>query len=122
MKKHLIGLFAIISTLTSCNNRVVADFEIKNNTESRIDSLKIQPMVVSDGSYISLSPNENKEYKADMTGIPKTDGSYRISYKQNGERKIKDFGYYTNGYPSEKLTRIEIEQDTLKFDFEFGNY
>ena len=108
--------------MISCNSQVVADFEITNDTGLRIDSLKIEPMVISDGIYISIDSNEKVKYKSDMTGIPNTDGSYRISYRQNGLTKTKDFGYYTNGYPTEKLTRIKIEKDTLKFDFEFGKY
>jgi hypothetical protein len=122
MKNRLIGILIFIVTLTSCENRVIADFEITNKTGLKIDSLKIEPMVISDGKYISLNSNEKIEYKADMTGIAKIDGSYRLSYKQNGQLIVKDFGYYTNGYPTEKLTRIEIEKDTLKFDMEFGNY
>lgn len=122
MKSKLIGIVIIFLTFTCCNNRVIADFEITNNTGLKIDSLKIEPMVVSEGKYISLKPNEKLEYKADMTGIAKIDGSYRLSYKQDGELIIKGFGYYTNGYPTEKLTRIEIEKDTLLLDFEFGNY
>lgn len=122
MKNKLIGIIVLFFTLTSCSNRVTADFEITNKTGLKIDSLNIEPMVVSEGKYISLNTNEKVEYKADMTGITKTDGSYRLSYKQNGETIIKGFGYYSNGYPSEKITRIEIEKDTLKFDYEFGNY
>ncbi len=58
-----------------------------------------------------------------MTGIEKIDGSYRFSYKKkNGELIVKGFGYYTNRYPTEKLTRIVIEKDSIKFDEEMGNY
>ena len=122
MKKKLIGIFLMLLCLTSCSNRVTADFEITNSTGIKIDSLKIEPMVVSEGKFISLEPNEKAEYKADMTGIAKIDGSYRLSYKQNGETIIKNFGYYSNGYPSDYLTRIEIKKDTLKFDAEFEKY
>mgnify|MGYP006101046779 CR=1 FL=1 len=122
MKGNLIGILLVFLTLTSCNNRVIAEFEITNSTGIEIDSLKIEPMVVSEGKFISLKPNEKSEYKADMTGISKIDGSYRLSYQQNGETIIKDFGYYSNGYPSDYLTRIEIEKDTVKFDAEFEKY
>ncbi len=122
MKVNLIGMILILLTLTSCNNRVIADFEITNSTGIKIDSLKIEPMVVSEGKFISLKPNEKVEYKADMTGIAKVDGSYRLSYQQNGETIIKDFGYYSNGYPSDYLTRIEIEKDTLRFEAKFEKY
>ena len=122
MKGILIGVFILIFTLSSCDNEVTAEFVVINKTEFKIDSLKIEPMVNSNGKYIYLKPNENVKYKADMTGIPKTDGSYRLSYKQNGELKVKDFGYYTNGYPTEKLTKIYIEVDSLKFDMEFDSF
>ncbi|SFJ67101.1 hypothetical protein [Olleya namhaensis] len=122
MKGNLIRIILILLTLTSCNNRVIADFEIINSTGIKIDSLKIEPMVVSEGKFISLKPNEKAEYKADMTGIAKVDGSYMLSYQQNGETFIKNFGYYSNGYPSDYLTRIEIEKDTLKFEAEFEKY
>jgi len=122
MKKYAIGILTLVFFFTSCSNKVVADFEITNNTDFVIDSLKIEPMVITDGKYISLKPNEKTEYRADMTGIAKIDGSYRITFKQNGKLNVKDFGYYTNGYPTEKLTRIEIENDTINFEMEFGNY
>ena len=118
--KYIIAISIII--LTSCNKQVTTAFEITNNSGIKIDSLKIEPMVVSTGKFISLKPNEKADYKVDMTGIAKVDGSYRLSYKQNGETIIRNFGYYSNGYPSDNLTRIEIEKDTLKFDTEFEKY
>ncbi|EDP71766.1 hypothetical protein FBALC1_04742 [Flavobacteriales bacterium ALC-1] len=121
MKKYLITTI-IFLTLLSCDNKVIADFEITNNTGFKIDSLKVEPMVILNGDYISLNKNETKLYKADMTGIVKTDGSYRLTYHQKGKTKIEDFGYYTNGYPTEKLTMIVVEVDTLKFNAEFENY
>ena len=95
MKNCLIGIFIFIVTLTSCNNRVIANFEVTNKTGLKIDSLKIEPMpmVISDRKYISLKSNEKVEYKTDMTGIAKIDGSYRLSYKQNGQLIVKPFGY-----------------------------
>ena len=83
MKDKLFGLIILFITLTSCNNRIIANFEITNKTGLKIDSLYIEPMVVSKGKYISIKPDEKAEYKADMTGIPKNDGSYKLSYQQN---------------------------------------
>ena len=122
MKKKLTVLVGVYLSLVSCSNSVTADFEITNRTEMRIDSLKIEPMVISDGKYISLDSNEKVEYKADMTDIAKHDGSYRISYQINGENNIKDFGYYTNGYPLEKITKIEIQKDTIIIDQIMDSY
>ncbi len=33
--------------------------------------------------------------------------------------KIDSFGYFTNGHSMEKLTKIEIQNDSLYFDFDF---
>ena len=120
--QNLIGILILFMTVISCDTRITADFEITNNSEVFIDSLIIEPNVSNDGKFISLNPHETREYKADMTTVAKVDGSYQITFQMNKEIKSQDFGYYTNGYPIEKLTKIEIEKDTLKFDFVFGNY
>ena len=122
MTNRILSIFILFLALTSCDNRMVADFEIINNTGSKIDSLKIEPMVLNNGNYITLRSHDRMNYQADMSGIAKTDGSYRLTYMQDGKLLVKNFGYYTNGYPIEKLTRIAIEKDTLMFDFEFDHY
>ena len=83
MKNQIIGILAALLTLCSCDNRVVADFEITNNTELRIDSLKIEPNIREQRKYISLEPSEMVIYKADMTTIAKTDGAYIISFSSD---------------------------------------
>ena len=122
MKKNIIIILILILTLTSCDNKVIADFEIMNNTEFNIDSLKIEPNTSDVGKYISLKKGEISEYKSDMTPIPKTDGDYQISFSVNGINKTQIFGYYTNGYPLEKITKIKIEKDTIVIDQIFGKY
>ena len=107
--------------LLSCNNKVIANFEITNETDFSIDSLKIEPMVITDGKYISLNNNETIAYEVDMTGIVKTDGSYKLSYYLNGKTIIKDFGYYTNGYPIENLIEVTVLNDTILFNSKFYN-
>ena len=120
MNTKIITAFAFLQILTSCNKEVMANFEITNSTAIKIDSLKIEPNLISKGEFISIKPNEKIKYKVDMSGIAKVDGSYTLSYWQDGKNFIKNFGYYTNGYPLEKKTKIKIEKDTVKF--EFGKY
>ena len=51
MKSKLIGIVIIFLTFTCCNNRVIADFEITNNTGmiekieeiDEIEEIKIEP-------------------------------------------------------------------------------
>ncbi|MFH0894287.1 MAG: hypothetical protein V2A54_07615 [Bacteroidota bacterium] len=58
-----------------------------------------------------------KIYWSDMTDIAKTDGDYLLSFKSNNKVVKKRFGYFTNGYPLESLTKINIMKDTIIFDF-----
>ena len=118
--KKVITAFAFLQFLTSCGNEGMANFEITNSTAIKIDSLKIEPNLISKGKIISVKPNEKTKYKVDMTEIAKVDGSYTLSYWQDGKNFIKNFGYYTNGYPMENKTTIKIEIDTVKF--EYGKY
>ena len=122
MNQNIIGILIFTMILTSCSNKVVADFEIINNTEFNIDSLKIEPNICDVGKYISLKKGEKAEYKSDMTTIAKTDGAYQISFLVNGINKTQVFGYYTNGYPLERITKIKIEKDTILIDQVFEKY
>lgn len=116
MKKNIIGVLIITFLLTSCTHKVIAEFKITNNTEYNIDSLKIEPNINLTEKYISLEQGETSSYQADMTSIPKTDGGYQISFLINKQKETQVFGYYTNGYPLEKRTKIIIEKDTILID------
>ena len=122
MKKNIVRILIIMLALASCKNKIIADFEIKNNTGFNLDSLKIEPNIDEINKYISLEKGEKIEYKCDMTTIPKTDGGYQISFLINGKKKTLAFGYYSNGYPSEIITKIKIEKDTLLINQVFKKY
>jgi len=105
----------------SCNDKVKAEFTVANNTNRRIDSLSIEPNGNLTGKFIILEPNETVQYKADMTGSAKTDGSYQLSYKLNSSTFQRHFGYYSNGYPSEGVTKIDIQSDTVIITYTTDN-
>lgn len=111
----IMGFLIMILLLTSCSHKVIADFQVTNNTEFDIDSLKIEPNINEATKYISLKKGEMVEYKSDMTTIAKVDGGYTISFIIDGENKVQNFGYYTNGnpLPFEEITKIEIKNDTI---------
>lgn len=123
MVKHIINISFLISilTLVSCDNRIIANFEISNETKFKIDSLKIEPTVSLNERFIAINPDATVKYEVDMTEILKTDGSYRLTYIQNGKTLIKNFGYYTNGYPIEDLIKIKVLNDTILFNSKFNN-
>ena len=70
-------------------------------------------------NHIKLNPNETKSYSLNMTNTPQVDGSYIVGYKLKGSdiRKQEHFGYFTNGYPNEELTKITIKTDTVIIDY-----
>lgn len=67
MKAKIIAAFAFLKILTSCNDEITANFEITNNTAIEIDSLKIEPNLISKGKIISVKPDEKAKYKIDMS-------------------------------------------------------
>ena len=112
----LIGLTGIYS----CSNitKTIAKFEITNSTNLRIDSLYIRPDNFKN-HFLQIEANSKSIYYTDMTDLPKVDGAHLLSYQLNGATSKKSFGYYTNGYPSESLTRISIFLDTVLIKQEY---
>jgi len=113
LSKILLGISVVLLIMTACTTSVIANFEVANHTAFDIDSLKIEPNISEIGKFISLKKNKKAAYKSDMTTIAKTDGAYQISFLINGKKKTQIFGYFSNGYPSEIITKIEIEKDTI---------
>ncbi len=108
-------LITIVCFCLSCGKDEVI-FRITNQTPFGIDSLRVLPDRNIGNNYISLKPNETKDFFTEM-GNGGTDGAYQISYKI-GDTIIKNhFGYYSNGIPMEKLTKIFIKPDTVYFEF-----
>lgn len=107
-----------MTSLISCQSKIEAKFDITNESEFVIDSLNIKSSDHHQSAeYLQLKPGESKKYYMDMTDLPKTDGDYLLSYRLMG-RKVqqKSFGYYTNGYPLEEVTKINIKSDTVIID------
>lgn len=114
-------ILVFIFTLTlfySCQNEIKAKFEIKNMTNETIDSINIKSFDHQRNSeFIKIKPGQMKTYWLDMTGIPKVDGDYLLTLKQeNNHKEVTRFGYFTNGYSLEEVTKIRIEKDTIIID------
>ena len=118
--KNSLILFSIFLVLQnySCSLKNEAHFEISNSTNIEIKNLKIQPDKKTNNS-IDIAPNSKVNFKTDMSGNGKVDGSYTISFNSINGNKILNFGYYTNGYPVESITRIDIQFDTIIIKPEF---
>ncbi len=121
----LIFLISIFFAATSCSDKIEAKFEISNNSNEKLDSVNIKSFDNSlSDKYIKIGVGETKTYFFDMSDLPKTDGSYLLSFKRGESENVESerFGYYTNGYPTEKLTKIQIEKDTVIFEFISSDY
>lgn len=110
-----INLFVILISMVSCRDSGFAHFEITNNTNRPIDSLQVLPD--KNTRVLSILPGETREYISDMRGGAKTDGEYMLKFKTDSVVRTKRFGYYTNGYPIEESTKINIKADTILFDY-----
>jgi hypothetical protein len=122
MKNRWIKIFIFCFLLTSCEEKINAVFEITNNTTHVIDSLSIFPNTNDKKTYISIDPARSLVYKSDMTSGAKVDGAYKISFLINGNRREQFFGYFSNGSPQERLTKIGIENDTIIFEPVYTNF
>ena len=110
--KYSVIYITTLAILSSCTWRNEISFEIENMSKFQIDSLKIEANDNKNDEFISLKSNESKDYILDMNDIIKVDGFYNLSYKINGDKRFHNFGYYTNGAPSERFVEIKISADS----------
>lgn len=106
----------------SCQSSIKAKFEITNKTEISIDSINIKSFDHNPNSiFLKLEPGQSQTYWLDMTDLPKVDGDYLLTYKDSIINYHR-FGYFTNGFPMEKVTNIFIEKDTVIIDQIYDKY
>lgn len=106
----------ILISFSSCFAKSDAQFIITNSTNEKIDSFFMYPGDIK--NVISINSKASAKYKIDMTSV-KTDGSYGLFFKSKDSSRYLNFGYYSNGNPSETLTRIDIKNDTINVKPEF---
>lgn len=114
MKSTIIILVLQALIMSSCSDWKTAKFEVTNATPFEIDSLYFQPSTADSRKYISLKPQQTQTYYLDMDKQT-TDGAYSIFFKSTGKYRSQVFGYYTNGNVMEKVTKIQIANDTILF-------
>ena len=84
---------------------------VVNETMWRVDSISIEPD--EKPGHWSLDPGDSMVYLSEMGKHPLVDGSYRLSYMTGREKRGLVFGYFSNGIPSERGTRIILRSDTV---------
>lgn len=113
--RHLFHVlfFSLAVAFSSCADWSKGKFILINHTPHPIDSISISPDKNSEVNYISLKPNETKNYTTDMSGFG-SDGSYMIQYKKGPYKNFKVFGYYSNGNSMEKINEVYFETDSIR--------
>ena len=107
--------------ICSCKSKRQARFEITNSTGHTIKNLTIQPDI-DVNKYVDIEPNQKVIFKTSMTGMPKADGNYGLSFQGVDSFIDKTFGYFSNSLPLESITRIDIRPDTIIFKYEYNDY
>jgi hypothetical protein len=92
-----------VRVLNSSNSTIS---NVKITTSENLDSLFFPDIDMYGRRFGSLNMMKNK-----------TDGEYRLSYKQGGKYHFAKGGYYTNGRSLEYSMSIEVKSDTglIKF-------
>lgn len=81
------------------SNSMVLDINISNGmNEIKLDTLKIKEEAILELIF---------------KDVPVVDGGYKLTYKQNSKEIFKNFGYYSNGIPTNSIYRLTVENDTI---------
>ena len=109
MKSKLSKILVILSIgIISCGISPNMNFELKNHSSTKISKIQISATGSEEVDTIEFVNDRILKYKLNMSGIPKTDGAYKIKFERDGKLENKIFGYYTNGYPINEKYFIEI--------------
>jgi len=108
--KYLVSFFSILLFI-SCSYGV--SFQIHNNTNSKIDSVKI-----SGGSSIvfyDIKPNKTVNKFMDFRNTRSmNDGAFTVEIFKKDQVRRQNFGYISNGIPQNSSFMLEIKKDTVK--------
>lgn len=114
-----VKFLSIFVIMMSCNTFTSVKFTLINKRDNLIDSIKISNSY-DDVVLHKLKINQ-KMYSTLVFGdsIPRGDGNYFIESYSNNEIQSTNFGYFSNGIPSNSSFSIEIKNDTIIVDEKF---
>jgi len=113
MKAHLFKIFVIFVFIWSCsNNRNQAYFQVQNSTKDVIKNISISNGVNKE-KLPKLISNDKVNINLSFEDVPRADGGYQIIYFLDSKKYVKNFGYYSNGVPTNSIYSLEIKKDTV---------
>lgn len=93
--------------------------QVTNKGPENIDFLTVSTTNGQGRTASSSIPKEaTVSVELGFSQVNKTDGSYQLRYQfsNSADTLVKDFGYYTNGYPLEKTLIINVYTDSISVD------
>ena len=107
MKNFIFFLFILTF---SCQSGV--SVEVENQSDEIINKI-----ILSNGldslNIEHLEPLEKRNVFLKFNKINKLDGSYMIEFNMNNQKLIKNFGYYSNGIPTNSSYLLIISKDSI---------
>jgi len=123
------SLVVIIIGFASCkqidpSNQLT--FQVTNKAKETIDYLSFST-TKGQGKTVNYAVPKDATVNVnfDFDQIDKTDGGYQLTYKlaSSTDTLIEHFGYYTNGYPTEKALVLKVYSDSISVDrIPFSSY
>ena len=92
------------------------DFEVKNKSNTIIDSLNISNGYDEIRFGIIGIGEVRSEVLKFTNNTPNNDGSYKIEYYYGKLFRKESFGYYSNGIPLNSSFSIVIEKDSIRIN------
>jgi len=115
----LFPLIAFMLLQVACGkiqSPAVVDFEIANNTDRSIDLVYLSTVhQEAKTREANISPRGMCTIEMKFIEVGKSDGCYSLFYRYADSPDIirHDFGYYTNGFPLDKIFHITIYTDSV---------
>ena len=124
MNNLRILILIIITTLISCNfKKYGITSKIKNSSNESIINVTFLSDENSKLDFSKIEPNQFVEEFLDMTNNHKGDGTYKLKFERENEKKEQIiFGYYTNGLALNRKVFCEIKNDTVLIKFNSIKY
>jgi hypothetical protein len=115
MKKYVFLLAPIV--FVSCLQQS-PKIVIKNKTTVTFDSIRVHTTPDIPTIFYDVSPKTVVKGKIFFDTKNTADGAYMIEIYNSGKNlKTQNFGYYTNGAPTNRKIEIEIFTDTIYFHY-----
>lgn len=115
----LVAIMIVSASCGDVDRSNLLTFQVTNKAKETIDYLSFSNTKGQGKTANYAIPKDaTVNINFDFSQIDKTDGGYKITYKlaSSTDTLIERFGYYTNGYPTEKALVMKVYSDSISVD------